>query len=110
MVYPTQHDIDKAIGFAFYLHGGDNGGHGIGHIRRVMKNARFIMKSITGDFSEKLILFCCALHDVDDKKVNKSGLSRLDAFLSKRLRRGINSNCKKYYLVRIVQRKPRRRE
>lgn len=79
----TQADIDKALDFAENVHGGDNGGHGIGHILRVMSNARKIMSELKGgDYSSEFVLLCCALHDVDDKKLKPSGeRSRLDVFL-----------------------------
>ncbi|MCH5159186.1 MAG: HD domain-containing protein [Clostridiales bacterium] len=81
MVALTQHDIDKAIGYAFRVHGTDCGGHGIGHIRRVIKNAKNIMKELSCECNEKLVVFCCALHDVDDKKLCGDG-KRLEVFLS----------------------------
>ncbi len=78
----TQEEIVKAVAFADTVHGNDRGGHGIGHIKRVMDNARMIMREQDGEYSRELVLFCCALHDVDDKKIKPSGEpSRLDKFL-----------------------------
>ena len=82
MVDITQDDITKAINYAESVHGADRGGHGIGHIRRVMDNARMIMNEVDGKYSRSLVLFCCALHDVDDKKLVSPGeQSRLNKFL-----------------------------
>ncbi|MCH5351192.1 MAG: HD domain-containing protein [Clostridiales bacterium] len=81
MINLIQEDIDKAIGYAFSLHGNDCGGHGIGHIRRVISNAKMIMKELKSGFSKNLVVFCCALHDVDDKKLDCGDSKRLDTFL-----------------------------
>lgn len=82
MINLVQEDIDKAIGYAFRIHGSDCGGHGIGHIRRVIGNAKTIMKELSCECNNKLVIFCCALHDVDDKKLTGGETNRLETFLS----------------------------
>lgn len=70
----TEKDLKKAEEFAAQVLSGDSSGHDIEHVRRVMINARRIIEldNIT-DIDENLTLFCCALHDVDDRKIKPKG-------------------------------------
>ena len=70
----TEHDINKAEEFAAQILSGDHSGHDIEHILRVMNNARRIIElDNIKDIDENLTLFCCALHDVDDRKLKPKG-------------------------------------
>ncbi len=52
----------------------DPSGHDISHVRRVMSNAlRIIEADNICDIDVNLTLFCCALHDIDDRKFAKDG-------------------------------------
>lgn len=70
----TEIDIKNAEEFATKCLNGDYSGHDSEHVKRVMNNAELIIKSdnIT-DIDENLTLLCCALHDIDDRKLVRKG-------------------------------------
>lgn len=64
---------EKALVFAEHIHAQDSGGHDLSHIRRVLKNAEHIMSVEKFTVDKELVRVCCALHDVDDRKLKKVG-------------------------------------
>lgn len=82
----TDGDIINAEDFAADVLRGNSGGHDISHIRRVMNNARIILDGEKNSGADaNLVLLCCALHDVDDRKIkacDAEEFSRLREFFA----------------------------
>ena len=71
--------VEKALVFAKECHGGDNSGHDIAHILRVLANAERILAEIPAADAEAVRL-AAVLHDVDDYKLSEDN-GRAEKFL-----------------------------
>ncbi len=73
----SDEDISAAEEFAAKVLSGNYGGHDISHVLRVENNACVIMDGEKSrDCDKRLVLLCCALHDVDDRKFKKECAER----------------------------------
>jgi uncharacterized protein len=60
--------------------GQDKSGHGMDHVLSVVNNAKQIMKNLTDDYNEEIVLLACYLHDVDDYKI--VGIDKAEKFIN----------------------------
>lgn len=81
----TEEDLTAARACAEKYLADDSGGHDPTHIDRVVKNAETIMAREKSSADRNLVILCCLLHDIDDRKINDvDDESRLKKFCAER--------------------------
>ena len=90
--------IEKAFAWVCECLGEDNSGHDVEHIKRVVENAKRILKD-EKDADYEVVMLSAILHDVDDYKLKGSGdnlekffeINKVDEILRKKVKKVIES-------------------